>query len=167
MELKDRIKAAMNHAGLEKSELAVRARVSKGAVTQWLDGTTKSLRADKAESIAAATGVSSKWLVTGFGLMTSSIVNTTPSPENPKNLQPLPSVWATIEHLGKLLDALPSDKQAEAVQRLGALALGDSEKNRAALVALLAPAHPAAETANFAGKPQSQEINQSTPTFFK
>jgi transcriptional regulator with XRE-family HTH domain len=69
MELKDRINAAMHHAGLEKAELAARSRVTKAAVTQWLDGTTKSLKADKAESLAAATGVSIKWLVTGVGLM--------------------------------------------------------------------------------------------------
>jgi transcriptional regulator with XRE-family HTH domain len=81
MELKDRIKAAMQHAGLEKSALAARSRVSKGAVTQWLDGTTKSLKADKAESLATATGVSIKWLVTGVGLM----VNPAGQTQGPQN----------------------------------------------------------------------------------
>jgi hypothetical protein len=76
-------------------------------------------------------------------------------------------VSETIEHLGRLLDALPPEKQSEAAQRLGALALGDSEKNRTALVALLTPIHPAAETADFAGKPQTEKIDQSTPSFLK
>jgi transcriptional regulator with XRE-family HTH domain len=69
MELKDRIQAAMQHSGLGKAELAARSRVSKAAVTHWLDGSTKSLKAHKAESLATATGVSVKWLVTGLGLM--------------------------------------------------------------------------------------------------
>jgi phage repressor protein C with HTH and peptisase S24 domain len=67
MQLQDRVREAMEGAGLKPSELATRTRKSRGAVTQWLDGTIKSLKADTAALIESATGYSSTWLVTGKG----------------------------------------------------------------------------------------------------
>jgi transcriptional regulator with XRE-family HTH domain len=67
MELKDRIREAMQSAGLKPLQLANAAGVSSGAVTHWLGGATKSLKADTANRIAQATGYSVEWLTTGTG----------------------------------------------------------------------------------------------------
>lgn len=65
MELKDRIKEAMDGAKLTKAAFSRAAKVSPGAVTQWLTGETKSLKASTAGRIESATGYRSGWLVNG------------------------------------------------------------------------------------------------------
>lgn len=50
-----------------------------GAVTQWLDGTIRSLKADTAARLEAATGYRATWLVTGKG--PKKIGNTEPGPD--------------------------------------------------------------------------------------
>lgn len=67
MELKDRIHEAMLSASLKKLQFANAVGVSSGAVTQWLDGTTKSLKAITANRMQEVTGYSATWLVTGKG----------------------------------------------------------------------------------------------------
>ncbi len=67
MTLKDRIKEAMESAGLKHAELARATGKTNAAVTQWLDGSTKSLKADTATRMEQATGYSAEWLVTGKG----------------------------------------------------------------------------------------------------
>lgn len=67
MALKDRIREAMEGAQLKPADLARATGKSGGAVTQWLDGTIKSLKAETAELMQQATGYSSAWLVTGKG----------------------------------------------------------------------------------------------------
>lgn len=49
------------------ADLARAAKVTGGAVTQWLDGTTKNLKADKAALLESATGYRASWIVTGRG----------------------------------------------------------------------------------------------------
>lgn len=66
-ELSDRILEAMHGAGLKKLQLAKATGKSSGAVTQWIDGTTKTLKAETAAKLQAATGYSAVWLVTGKG----------------------------------------------------------------------------------------------------
>jgi phage repressor protein C with HTH and peptisase S24 domain len=65
MGLAERIREAMGN--LTPAELARAAEVTPSAVTQWLDGTTKSLRAEKAAKIEQATGYLASWIVTGRG----------------------------------------------------------------------------------------------------
>jgi transcriptional regulator with XRE-family HTH domain len=67
MTLKDRIKEAMESAGLKHAELARATGKTNAAVTQWLDGSTKSLKADTATRLELATGFSAEWLVSGKG----------------------------------------------------------------------------------------------------
>lgn len=67
MELKDRIREAMAYKGLKATDLAKATRKTAGAVSQWLDGSTKSLRGETAALIEAATGYRSSWLATGKG----------------------------------------------------------------------------------------------------
>lgn len=67
MSLAKRIKEAIEHSGKTQAQIAAETGKSAGAVTQWLDGTTKSLRADTAAALQRATGYQSAWLVTGKG----------------------------------------------------------------------------------------------------
>lgn len=77
MSLADRIREAMGN--MSPADLARAARVTPASVTFWLDGTTKSLRAEKAALIEAATGYRSMWIVTGKGpkRVSSSVANVT------------------------------------------------------------------------------------------
>lgn len=61
----ERIREAMG--SMSPAELARAAKVTPGAVTQWLDGTTKSLKAEKAGLLEVATGYRASWIVTGKG----------------------------------------------------------------------------------------------------
>ncbi len=67
MNLAERIKEAIAHSGKTQAQIAAETSKSAGAVTQWLDGTTKSLRADTAAALERATGYRAAWLVTGKG----------------------------------------------------------------------------------------------------
>lgn len=67
MELKDRLLEVMLGAGLERLQFAKAAKVTSGAVTQWLDGSTKSIKSVKAANLQAATGYSAVWIATGTG----------------------------------------------------------------------------------------------------
>lgn len=53
--------------GMKPADLAREAGVTQAAVSQWLDGTTRSLKAEKAARIEAATGYRASWIVTGKG----------------------------------------------------------------------------------------------------
>jgi SOS-response transcriptional repressor LexA len=57
----------MRIAGLNQSELASAIGISTSAVSQWMTGQVKSLKAKTAAHIAAATGVSATWLASGEG----------------------------------------------------------------------------------------------------
>lgn len=52
---------------MKPAELARATGKTGGAVTQWLDGTIKSLKADTAAKMETATGYNATWLVTGRG----------------------------------------------------------------------------------------------------
>lgn len=67
MTLAERIREAIQHSGKSQAQIATDTGKSPGAVTQWLDGSTKSLRADTAEALERATGYNAAWLVTGKG----------------------------------------------------------------------------------------------------
>lgn len=65
MTLAARIKEAMGERS--SADIARATGKSPGAVTQWLDGTIKSLKADTATKLEIATGYRASWLVTGRG----------------------------------------------------------------------------------------------------
>jgi len=69
MDLKDRINYAMTLAGLSAAQVAKETGKTPGAVSQWLSGTVKGLKAETAQAIAKATGVDAYWLITGDGPM--------------------------------------------------------------------------------------------------
>lgn len=62
MELKDRILEAMLSAGLKKLQFANAVGVSSGCVTQWLNGSTKTLKFKSAMRMQQVTGYSADWL---------------------------------------------------------------------------------------------------------
>lgn len=66
MALKDRIQELID-AGFRKSELAKAAKKSPAAVTHWLNGETKEIKADSAAGLQALTGFSSVWISEGLG----------------------------------------------------------------------------------------------------
>jgi phage repressor protein C with HTH and peptisase S24 domain len=65
MGLAERIREAMGR--MSPADVARAAEVTPAAVTQWLDGTTKSLRAETAAKLEHATGYLASWIVTGKG----------------------------------------------------------------------------------------------------
>ena len=67
MSLQNRIREAMEGAGLKPQGLARATHRTSGAVTQWLNGSTKTLKADTASMLEAATGYRAGWIVTGRG----------------------------------------------------------------------------------------------------
>jgi len=79
MNLAERIKEAIAHSGKTQAQIAAETSKSAGAVTQWLDGTTKSLRADTAAALERATGYRAAWLVTGKGPKLVDVQNVGPA----------------------------------------------------------------------------------------
>lgn len=67
MPLSDRIKEAIEESGKSKADIARACSVTSGAVTQWIDGATKSLKAEKALALERATGFRASWLTSGRG----------------------------------------------------------------------------------------------------
>jgi len=63
MTLSDRIREAITLSGKSQAQIATETHKSPGAVSQWVDGRIKSLRADTAEALEKATGVRAAWLV--------------------------------------------------------------------------------------------------------
>ena len=63
-------------AGYKKAEVARAAGKSPAAVTQWISGETKEIKADSAAGIQKVTGFSAVWIATGQGpKMTSGNVS--------------------------------------------------------------------------------------------
>jgi transcriptional regulator with XRE-family HTH domain len=62
-----RIESARTAAGLQKQQLAQRARVSPGAITQYENGQIQRIGADVLLRIARACGVTVDWLLEGQG----------------------------------------------------------------------------------------------------
>jgi phage repressor protein C with HTH and peptisase S24 domain len=63
--LKDRIREAMGK--MSPADLARAAEVTPATVTFWLDGTTKSIKGEKAVLLEKETGFRANWLISGKG----------------------------------------------------------------------------------------------------
>ena len=64
MALSDRIKEAMGK--MSNAEFARACEVTAAAVTSWLNGSTKNLKADTAQKMERATGYRAGWLIDGW-----------------------------------------------------------------------------------------------------
>jgi transcriptional regulator with XRE-family HTH domain len=67
MELKDRIQEAIDGSKKSKAAVARDCGVTNAAVTHWLNGTTKSLKAEIALGLEASTGYRARWILYGKG----------------------------------------------------------------------------------------------------
>lgn len=76
MALSDRILEIVD-AGYKKSAIARAAGKSPAAVTQWISGETKEIKADSAAGIQAVTGFSAVWIATGKGPKMVAVGNVT------------------------------------------------------------------------------------------
>lgn len=61
----ERLKEARNAAGLSQSALAKRVGVTKGAISQYENGTIRGMRPDKFLILCNTLGISPYWLVWG------------------------------------------------------------------------------------------------------
>ena len=121
MQLKDRIKEAMAYKGIKPAELARVTRKTPGAVSQWLDGTTKSLKGETAALIEGATGYRASWIVTGKGQKLAAADAPVAASAIAEALPALPS------HLAQRIAAADP-----VTRRLIELALLESDKDAAA-----------------------------------
>jgi len=106
MTLADRIKEAM---GVKTAaDIARATRRTPAAVTQWMDGTTKSLKAETADLLEKATGYRAGWIITGKGPKTLENVQDGPVV---RGLVPLIS-WVQAGQWNGVIDNLcPGDAE--------------------------------------------------------
>ncbi len=67
MERHERIARAIQLSGKKKGEIATECGVAPSAVTQWIDGSVKSMKPENLFALAKATGFSAHWLATEDG----------------------------------------------------------------------------------------------------
>lgn len=108
MEINERIARAIQLSGKKKGEVAKACEVANSAVTQWIDGTTKSLKPENLYALAALTGFNARWLAIGEG------------PEKPEKpveanaeLIGTMSAWDSSTPLGDDEVAIPLYKEVE------------------------------------------------------
>lgn len=101
MTLADRIKEAMG--AKTPAEIARATKRSPAAVTQWTDGSTKSLKAETADLLEKATGYRASWIITGKGPKTLENVQDGPAV---RGLVPLIS-WVQAGQWTGVIENLP------------------------------------------------------------
>jgi len=67
MERHERVAKAIRESGLQKKQVAAACGVSNSAITQWINGDSKSLRPENLFALAELTGFSARWLAIGKG----------------------------------------------------------------------------------------------------
>jgi transcriptional regulator with XRE-family HTH domain len=67
MGINSRIREAITASGKSKAEIARACGVTNAAVTHWFNGDTKSLKAETALALEAATGYRAAWILYGRG----------------------------------------------------------------------------------------------------
>lgn len=77
--ISERLKIAMQAAGMSQAELARRCKVKPPSVNGWLNGKAKFLRGENLLAAAKALNVSQHWLATGQGEMTAIDTNVSSS----------------------------------------------------------------------------------------
>ena len=80
MSLQDRITEAIQHSGRKPAEIARAIKKTPSAISQLMDGTTKSLKADTASGLERETGYRANWLISGVGPKRLSVANIETAP---------------------------------------------------------------------------------------
>lgn len=93
MELKHRIREAMETDGLKPLQFSKAVGVSSGAVTHWLNGATQSLKAETANRMQQVTGYNANWIITGRG---DKLAATRPTPIAHEGHTPLALELASV-----------------------------------------------------------------------
>jgi phage repressor protein C with HTH and peptisase S24 domain len=81
--LADRLKLALDQAGIKQIDLARRVGVTRGAVSLWFKGTTTNLEGENLLKAAQILGVSPNWLSSGRGRMKSASTTEISLEDNP------------------------------------------------------------------------------------
>jgi phage repressor protein C with HTH and peptisase S24 domain len=105
MDRNQRIARAIQLSGKKKGEIAKACAVANSAVTQWIDGTSKSLRPENLYALATATGFNAEWLAIGEGPERK--------PEANAELIGAMSAWDSLTPLGDDEVAIPLYKEVE------------------------------------------------------
>ncbi len=130
--LAERVRAAMEHAGMNQKQLETRARLSLGYMSRVLNGQRERIDASRIDRIAAACGVDFEWLSTGKGGMVSrraeargdvAVEPVEPAPAEESN--PLEDALAAAFRQGSF--ALADLDAVRALVRNGAALLRDKE----------------------------------------
>ncbi len=126
--LADRVRAAMEHAGLNQKQIEERARLSLGYLSRVLHGQRERVDAARLDRIANACGVDFEWLSTGKGAMTSrraaDVEGAAPGAEAEES-NPLEDALAAAFRQGSF--ALADLDVVRALLRNGAALLRDKE----------------------------------------
>lgn len=69
MTLQERISAAMKYAGVNQTSVSKTLKVSRAAVSMWMNGQTKEIKSKYAMPLATMLGVNQEWLAYGKGDM--------------------------------------------------------------------------------------------------
>lgn len=67
MERHERVARAIAMSGKKKSQIAAECGVANSAVTQWIDGSSKSMKPENLYGLAKATGFNPEWIAMGHG----------------------------------------------------------------------------------------------------
>lgn len=121
MERHERISRAITVSGKKKGEIAAACGVANSAVTQWINGESKSLRPENLYALAKATGFCAEWLAIGEG---PERPPTEASPEHP-GLSPI-SVWDDETPLDEDEVEVPFLREVELAAGSGRTAIQES-----------------------------------------
>ena len=102
--LHERVSHAITKSGHYASSVARELRITPEAVLMWMDGTTKTIKAENIFKLADLTGFSARWLATGDGPQIDSYRNT------------------TIQHVVHVMEKLPADEQGKLARMADAFA---------------------------------------------
>ena len=98
--LQQRLRDALAAKGKSQSELARACGITRGAVNQWLTGTTKALEGSNLTNAAKFLGVSPHWLATGEELTRDGALatgsSTHPSPIEQKPPTIPDEIWQSL-----------------------------------------------------------------------
>lgn len=128
MERHERIAKAIQISGKKKGEIAKECGIAPSAVTQWIDGSVKSMKPENLFALAKATGFSAHWLAIEEGPeMQDSNVEPGPSLTSPYisvkivgTAQMGPDgYWADLEQGDGHVDVPSSDPDAYALRLRG------------------------------------------------
>lgn len=128
MERHERIAKAIKVSGKKKGEIAKECGVAPSAVTQWLDGSVKSMKPENLFALAKATGFRAHWLATEEGAELSADI----LEDGPPIVSPFKAVkivgtaqmgsegyWCELEEGEGFVDVPSSDPEAYALRLRG------------------------------------------------